>query len=172
MGRIIEREIKANLQAVSYSNTHKDNATKYELIDKGPEYMRCAIKMAQLHNILYLSLPDNMLAIDDARMIADLIKRNSPLRKLNLSTNQLDADCAALIANSLIYNTNLLMLDISRNLLGDLGVYLLLTPLVRKHLQEKGIVDKQTPTIRDKELIQGKNVKSSKRIFKNIAIET
>ena len=107
MGRIIEREIKANIQAVSYTSSHKESATKYELIDKGPDFMRCAIKMAQLHNILHLSLPDNMLALEDARMIADLIKRNTPLRKLNLSTNQLDADCAALIANSLIYNTNL-----------------------------------------------------------------
>ena len=87
MGRIIEREIKANLQAVSYANSNKDNATKYELIDKGPDFMRCAIKMAQLHNITYLSLPDNMLALEDARMISDLIKRNTPLRKLNLSTN-------------------------------------------------------------------------------------
>lgn len=96
--------------------------------------MRCAIKMAQLHNILYLSLPDNMLALEDARMIADLIKRDTPLRKLNLSTNQLDADCAALISNSLIYNSNLQLLDLSKNMLGDLGVYLLLSPLIRKQL--------------------------------------
>ena len=75
-----------------------------------------------------------MLALEDARMIADLIKRDTPLRKLNLSTNQLDADCAALISNSLIYNKNLQLLDISKNLLGDFGVYLLLTPLIRKNL--------------------------------------
>ena len=75
-----------------------------------------------------------MLALEDTRMIADLIKKDTPLRKLNLSSNQLDADCAALIANSLIYNKTLRLLDVSRNLLGDLGVYLLLTPLVRKHL--------------------------------------
>lgn len=67
-------------------------------------------------------------------MIADLIKRNTPLRKLNLSTNQLDADCAALIANSLIYNNNLQLLDVSKNMLGDYGVFLLLTPLIRKNL--------------------------------------
>lgn len=52
------------------------------------------------------------------------------------ATNQLDADCAALISNSLIYNKNLQLLDISKNLLGDFGVYLLLTPLIRKNLQE------------------------------------
>ena len=126
---------------------------KYEVEDKGPEYMRCAIKMAQLHDILYLSLPDNMLALEDTRMIADLIKKNTPLRKLNLSSNQLDADCAALIANSLIYNKTLRLLDVSKNLLGDLGIYLLLTPLVRKHLQERSIVGKSTPIIREKVLI-------------------
>jgi hypothetical protein len=60
---------------------------KYELVDKGHEFMRCAIKMAQIHNILHLSLPDNMLALDDTRMIADLVKRNTPLRNLNLKTN-------------------------------------------------------------------------------------
>lgn len=107
---------------------------KYELVDKGPDFMRCAIKMAQLHDILYLSLPDNMLGLEDARMISDLIKRDTPLRKLNLSQNQLDADCATLIANALIYNKNLMYLDLSKNLLGDLGVYMVLTPLIRKHL--------------------------------------
>ena len=45
-----------------------------------------------------------MLALEDARMLAQLLKRNTPLRKLNLQDNQLDADCAALIANSLLYN--------------------------------------------------------------------
>ena len=90
-----------------------------------------------------------MLALEDTRMISDLIKRDTPLRKLNLSANQLDADCAALIANSLIYNKNLRLLDISKNILGDFGVYLLLTPIIRKYLQEQGIVNKQTPTIRD-----------------------
>ena len=130
--------------------------------------MRCATKMAQLHNILHLSLPDNMLALEDARMIANLIKLNTPLRKLNLSTNQLDADCAALIANSLVYNRNLQYLDISKNTLGDLGVYLLLQPLIRQKLQDDGIVSKKyTPILREKDVAQGKDVKNSKRLFKN-----
>jgi len=114
--------------------------------------MRCAIKMAQLHNILILSLPDNMLALEDARMLADLIKRNTPLKKLNLKTNQLDADCAALLANALIYNDHLQVLDVSGNQLGDLGAYFLLTPLIRKNLQDKAIVGKITPIIREKVL--------------------
>ena len=113
-----------------------------------------------------------MLALEDARMIAGLLKRNTPLRKLNLSTNQLDADCAALIANSLIYNGNLQFLDISQNVLGDLGAYLLLSPLIRKQLREQSIISASTPVIREKVLIQGKDVKFSKRLIKNIGIET
>ena len=48
MGRVIEREIKANIQADTYTAKHreKSEAQKYELMDKGPDYMRCAIKMA------------------------------------------------------------------------------------------------------------------------------
>ena len=46
LGRVIEREIKANIQAVNYANENRENISKYELIDKGPDFMRCAIKMA------------------------------------------------------------------------------------------------------------------------------
>ena len=174
MGRVIEREIKANIQAASYTGKQSEhNVGKYEIIDKGQDYMRCATKMAQLHNILHLSLPDNMLALEDARMIANLIKLNTPLRKLNLSMNQLDADCAALIANSLVFNKNLQYLDISKNTLGDLGVYLLLQPLIRQKLQDDGIVSKKhTPILREKDVAQGKDVKNSKRLFKNETIMT
>ena len=134
MGRVFEREIKANAQAIE-SNRHKRKSkVKWELIDKGPDYMRCAIKMTELKDILYLSLPDNMLGLEDARMLSDLLIKNTPLRKLNLSRNSLDADCAALLANSLIYNSNLQFLDVSHNRIGDLGIFILLTPLIRKEL--------------------------------------
>ena len=96
--------------------------------------MRCAIKMTELKNILYLSLPDNMLGIEETRMLSDLLMKNTPLRNLNLSKNSLDADCAALISNSLIYNSNLKLLDVSENCIGDLGVFILLTPIIRKEL--------------------------------------
>lgn len=47
MGRIIDREIKANIQADTYLTENKSQkGLKYEVIDKGPDYMRCAIKMA------------------------------------------------------------------------------------------------------------------------------
>jgi hypothetical protein len=84
----------------------------------------------------------------------------------------LDADCAALIANSLIYNSKLQILDVSENILGDFGAFLLLTPLIRKRLQEQGVVSKSTPIIREKVLAQGKDVKASKRNFKTIEIKT
>ena len=94
--------------------------------------MRCALKMTELRNIVHLSLPDNMLGLEEARMLCELLMKNTPLRQLDLSQNSLDADCAALIANALIYNDQLQVLDVSSNILGDLGVYELLTPLIRK----------------------------------------
>jgi Ran GTPase-activating protein (RanGAP) involved in mRNA processing and transport len=63
-----------------------------------------------------------MLSLEDARMLADMINKNTPLKTLNLSQNELDADCAALIANALIYNSNLTVLNLKDNRLGDLGV--------------------------------------------------
>ena len=107
MGRVFEREIKANIQAIESKRNKRKSKVKWELVDKGPDYMRCAIKMTELRDILYLSLPDNLLGLEDTRMLSDLLMKNTPLRNLNLSTNSLDADCAALLANSLIYNSNL-----------------------------------------------------------------
>ena len=132
MGRTFEREMKANIQAIEANRLKKRSKVKWELVDKGPDYMRCAIKMTELRDILYLSLPDNMLGLEDARMLSDLLIKNTPLRNLNLSKNSLDADCAALLANSLIYNCHLEVLDVSSNIIGDLGVNLLLTPVIRK----------------------------------------
>ena len=117
--------------------------------------MRCAIKMTELKNILYLSLPDNMLGLEDSRMLSDLLMKNTPLRNLNLSKNSLDADCAALLANSLIYNSELQLLDVSENIIGDLGVFILLTPIIRKELQAQSITDKKTPIIPEKDITIG-----------------
>ena len=60
---------------------------KYELIDKGPDFMRCAIKTTELKHIIMLSLPDNMLGLEDARMLSEMIRKNSPLKILNLNKN-------------------------------------------------------------------------------------
>ena len=76
------------------------------------------------------------------------------------------------MANALIYNNNLEVLELSKNNLGDLGVYLILTPLIRKSLLDQSIVSKAVPILREKVLVQDKNVKFSKRLIKNIEIMT
>lgn len=60
----------------------------------------------------------------------------------------------------------------STNCLGDLGIILMLTPLIRKNLILMNIVGKSVPMIREKVLAQEKDVKFSKRVFKNIDIMT
>ena len=107
------------------------------MIDKGFDYLRSAIKISELRGIIHLSLPDNMLGLEDARLLSQLIAKNTPLKKLDLSQNCLDADCASLLANSLIYNSNLKVLDVSQNTLGDLGIYVMLTPFIRKQLHQQ-----------------------------------
>lgn len=69
--------------------------------------MRCAIKSVELCRIRHLSLPDNMLGLDAARMLAKMIKVNPPLTSLNLTKNNLDSDCAKLIGEALESNDNL-----------------------------------------------------------------
>ena len=107
------------------------NLIRYELEDKGPLYMRCALKSVELLKIKHLSLPDNMIGFEEAKMIASMIKMNPPLKTLNLEMNNLDAECAKLIAEALKFNSNLAVLNISSNRLADLGVTYLLRPLIR-----------------------------------------
>ena len=95
---------------------------RYEPIDRGPVYMRCAIKSVELLRITHLSLPDNMLGLEEARMLAAMIKMNPPLRTLNLEINSLDSQCAKLIADALTGNSNLQVLNLARNKLSDLGI--------------------------------------------------
>lgn len=42
-----------------------------------------------------------MLGLEEAKMLAAMIKVNPPLRTLNLEMNNLDAKCGKLIAQSL-----------------------------------------------------------------------
>lgn len=120
---------------------------RYELTDKGPIFMRCAIKSVELLRIRHLSLPDNMLGHDEAKMIAAMIKANPPLRTLNLELNNLDAECGKLIADALKFNSNLAVLNISKNKLSDLGVTFLLRPLIKARLHEMATQKKKTPII-------------------------
>jgi hypothetical protein len=86
-----------------------------------------------------------MLGLEDARMLGQMLRRNSPLQILNLSQNQLDANCAALIGDALIYNSNLRVLDLHDNRLGDFGLYLIMAPLIRKQLQDNQINNNKVP---------------------------
>ena len=86
---------------------------RYELIDRGPTFMRCAIKSVELCRIRHLSLPDNMLGLSEARMLAQMIRLNPPLQTLNLQINNLDADCAKLFGAALESNSNLQVLNLS-----------------------------------------------------------
>jgi len=89
------------------TNKIKITKTRYELIDKGPDYIRCAIKSVELLNILHMNLPDNMISNNETKMLAHMIKQNPPLVTLNVSNNNLDADCAIILAESLRYNDRL-----------------------------------------------------------------
>jgi Ran GTPase-activating protein (RanGAP) involved in mRNA processing and transport len=97
-------------------------------------YMRCAIKSVELLKITHLSLPDNMLGFEEAKMLAAMIRVNPPLRTLNLEINNLDAQCAKLIADALKSNSNLELINISKNKLSDLGINYLLQSLIKSRL--------------------------------------
>lgn len=93
---VANNQIKANQDHSSRANSNVNTKvtltnSRYELIDRGPIYMRCAIKSVELLKIQHLSLPDNMLGLEEAKMLADMIKMNPPLKTLNLETNNLDA---------------------------------------------------------------------------------
>jgi hypothetical protein len=45
-------------------------------MDRGPEFIRCGIKSVELLDILHLSLPDNMLSINEAKMLARMLEKN------------------------------------------------------------------------------------------------
>lgn len=136
---VANNQIKANQDHSARNNSHVSTkmtltSTKYELIDRGPIYMRCAIKSVELLKIQHLSLPDNMLGLEEAKMLADMIKMNPPLTTLNLEINNLDAQCGKLIADALQSNDNLQILNVSKNLLSDLGINYLLQSLVKSRL--------------------------------------
>lgn len=109
---------------------------KYELIDRGPNFMRCAIKSVELLKITHLSLPDNMLGLEEAKMLAAMIKINPPLRIMNLEQNNLDTQCAKLIGDALLSNSNLQVFNISKNKLSDLGVNYLLQSQIKSKLKQ------------------------------------
>lgn len=137
--RQIETEIKANLQikatvvpaykANGYSLVH------YEESDRGPDFVRCALKSCELFKILHLSLPDNMIGEKEMVDIAYVLSRNTPLRTLNLSDNVVDAKASLVLAQSLGSNSHLRELDLRNNRLGNAGVAVLMEPFIRQKLR-------------------------------------
>ena len=110
----------------------------YEESDRGPDFVRCALKSCELFKILHLSLPDNMIGEKEMRDIAYVLSRNTPLRTLNLSDNVVDAKAALVLAESLGSNSHLRELDLRNNRLGDAGVAVLMEPFISQRLQRGG----------------------------------
>ena len=132
--RQIEREIKANVQIkASVVPAYKAAGRRllhYAESDRGPDFVRCALKSCELFKILHLSLPDNMIGHWEMRDIALVLSRNTPLRTLNLSDNVVDAKAALILAESLGSNSHLRELDLRNNRLGDAGIAVLLEPFI------------------------------------------
>lgn len=91
---------------------NNNSLTSYEESDRGPDFVRCALKSCELFKILHLSLPDNMIGEKEMNDIAYVISRNTPLRTLNLSNNAVDAKAAVILADALGNNNHLRELDL------------------------------------------------------------
>lgn len=132
--RQIEREIKANIQikntVVPAYRMNGNSLVSYEESDRGPDFVRCALKSCELFKILHLSLPDNMIGQKEMLDIAQVISKNTPLRTLNLSNNVVDGPAAVILAQGLISNSNLKELDLRNNKLKDAGIAVLLEPFI------------------------------------------
>ena len=146
----MSKKRRAKKKVLGEKNPHKNEITKekYELIDYGPMFMRCAIKSCELLGLIHLNLTDNKLGFEETKMLWRLISLNSKLRTLNLSRNALDSSCAYLIMDALNHNSNLKMLDISDNRLGDLGVQYLLHPMIQKCIVERKIHSGKVPVLK------------------------
>lgn len=148
IARQIEREIKANIQikqsVIPEYIANGNNLKFYEGSDRGPDFVRCALKSCELLKILHLSLPDNMIGEKEIADIAYVLKKNTPLKVLNLSNNVIDPKAALLLSEALSSNSNLRELDLSCNKLGNAGVAILAELFVKQKLQKhKRIIDKQ-----------------------------
>lgn len=128
--RQIEREIKANIQIkATVVPAYKNNGyslERYEESDRGPDFVRCALKSCELFKILHLSLPDNMIGEKEINDIAYVLQKNTPLKTLNLSHNVIDSKASLVLANSLKHNSNLRELDLSDNKMKDAGIALIM----------------------------------------------
>lgn len=113
----MDQEVKANNQigsAVKLSLVpDRDSFGRLSILDKGPEFLRAALKSVSELSILYLELSDNLLTYSEAKKICKVLVLNPQLRVLNLSKNLLDGKAANEISKALKVNSNLLELDLS-----------------------------------------------------------
>ena len=109
---------------------NNNSLVNYEESDRGPDFVRCALKSCELFKILHLSLPDNMIGEKEMNDIAYVLQRNTPLKTLNLSDNVVDAKAAKILANALGYNSHLREIDLRNNKLGDSGIAVLIEPFI------------------------------------------
>ena len=126
---LIAREIKANIQikaTVVPRYEQNGGLNEYEESDRGPDFVRCALKSCELFRILHLSLPDNMIGEKNMNDIAYVLAKNTPLRVLNLSDNVVDAKAALVLSRALGSNSNLRELDLRNNRLKNAGIALLM----------------------------------------------
>lgn len=103
--------------------------------DRGPGFVRCALKSCQLLKILDLSLPDNMIGEKEMIDIAYVLAINTPLRSLDISENVVNAKAALILAESLKTNSHLETLDLRQNKLGDAGIAVLLEPFIQQRIR-------------------------------------
>jgi NLR family CARD domain-containing protein 3 len=109
---------------------NNNSLTNYEESDRGPDFVRCALKSCELFKVLHLSLPDNMIGEKEMNDIAYVVGRNTPLRTLNLSNNAVDAKAALILAEALCSNSHLKELDLSNNQMKDAGIAVLMEPFI------------------------------------------
>jgi Ran GTPase-activating protein (RanGAP) involved in mRNA processing and transport len=102
--------------------------------DKGPTYLRGAIKAIEIFNLIELNLSDNLLEYEQAIMIAEMIALDTHLKVLNLSKNRFDEDCARVFARAIVFNKHLYEIDLSSNRLRDEGIAIFIYPFAYQAL--------------------------------------
>jgi Ran GTPase-activating protein (RanGAP) involved in mRNA processing and transport len=69
--------------------------------DKGPTFLRCAVKCIDLLMMVEVDLSDNLLDYEDAKKLAEVIQKDVPLRKLVLQRNNLCKLSAKVLSKAL-----------------------------------------------------------------------
>lgn len=68
--------------------------------------------------------------------IAYVLSIDTPLRSLDISKNVVDARASVILANSLKTNSHLRKLDLRENKLGNAGIAVLLEPFIQQQIRK------------------------------------